>query len=193
MATESRMSDLFIPGFSTKELSKFATREDYIRHLTVPEISKHEKSTQTKEENMDEYEEKEVAFDLVAELNARIKAQKYNFMLSTPANLTVKEGGGYKKRSHIGGEEFEFDSVYKGKTGIICVFKPKAVEKYTHMEMSEKQAMTKLTNFKTIMETQIMTGEIAATVKGAAKRAADDKERQKTASCLDRYSDFGSF
>lgn len=210
MATNSSLwGDLFIPGFNTEDLNKFSSRDAYIEHLTGSkpgrkpgvfepvEMVKPRTETgeyflePTKETLMDET----LNINVVDELKKRIAASSTSermFTLKAPSSLTVKDGGGFKKRPHIGGEEFLLSDVYEGKKEAVFVFKPVAVEKYETMEMTETQANARLNGF-TKAYAKLLSGGLDEARKEHAKKQADEKERTKLADRFDRYEDFGSF
>ena len=133
---------------------------------------------------------------LIEELKTRIADMpvKPKVSLTMPASLTVKEGEGkYKKRSHIGGEEFTLLGVYKGsKKGLIYMFKPVAAESYAIMEMPEADALSKLSNFRDIHRT-LYAGGLGKKRDEALKAAAREKELEQSINKFSQYADFGSF
>ncbi len=149
-----------------------------------------------------EAKEEEMNIDAyVQALSAHLKARAAagdSFMLGEPRQLTCKRANGsFIRRSHIGGEEFAFDSIYVGKKGaLIFVFKPSRAADYQAVEMFEKDAIECLSGFKVAMSDAMSIGALAkwANERNEAQREAELKaEREAVAAHAEHYKDFGAW
>lgn len=183
-----------IPGYSTEKLETFASREEYLKDL-LAYGNKPARRYKTTYENGEKMEEDLEKFSVVGEIDNRIKnmTAKLKVTLSAPRTLTVKQSdGGFKRRAHIGGEEFALTGVYQGKKDLIYTFSPVAAETYVSMEMNEATAEDALYGFKAIRD-QLCSGGLLQARNEAVKNAALEKEREKLADKFKQYDDFGTF
>jgi hypothetical protein len=142
----------------------------------------------------------EVELDLptVAGMLSKYMKQQSNqgvsFMLAGPCKVTCKrKDGSYLKRSHIGGEEFAFESAYVGAKGkMIFNFAPKSASDYQQIELLEHEALNLMSGFKGALDGAMTVGALAGY--GEAKKAAAlQAERESLASRATQYQDFGAW
>ena len=128
---------------------------------------------------------------LVAQMNAILLANQKTFMLGEPLSLTVKRSnGGYSKRPHTGGEDFQALRCYAGKRDkLIYVFRPVDAVDYVEMEMDEAQAKKSLNRFADFLKTYAGS-DFDRTRKEIAKKNAEEAELEKLATRKE-YADLG--
>lgn len=114
--------------------------------------------------------------------------------LLAPATLTVQVAGkGYRKHSHIGGEEFIPQSVYVGKTNrLIFVSKPVDAQPYSEMEMTENEAMTHLDKLRAVAN-MAAGGDFAGELKAIRELESKAREQEAMKDKFSEYADFGSW
>lgn len=112
--------------------------------------------------------------------------------LFAPTMLTVKVvGTGYKKVSHIGGEEFKIDGVYLGKKGkLIFTFAPVDTVTYSHMEMEGDEALASLEHFRNAVDAAV-GGDFVQVATAIRRLEADAREAAASASKFTEYEDIG--
>jgi hypothetical protein len=133
---------------------------------------------------------------IATDIRARLKEiTGQTFMLTGPETLTVKiEESGYKKRPHIGGEEFTVEDVYLGKKGdLIFVFEPISPEGYDVMEMKEADARRSLSGFNGLVD--VMLRGAMTELRQDRQESARTEELKRNENLFDVYAEqgFGSF
>lgn len=115
--------------------------------------------------------------------------------LKGPQVLTVEIAGkGYRKESHIGGEEFKPRSAHVGKKGkIILVFEPRSASSYQTAEFLAEDAFRELDGVEEV--TTIGGTSYAARVAALNKQKQKIRDADLMQARADVYADlgFGSF
>lgn len=176
------LADLLTPGFhssypETWQSTKLAAKLNMEKMMASKESPALEMTT-----SMDA---------LVAQMNAILLANQKTFMLGEPLSLTVKRSnGGYSKRPHTGGEDFQALRCYAGKRDkLIYVFRPVDAADYVEMEMDEAQAKKSLNRFADFLKTYAGS-DFDRTRKEIAKKNAEEAELEKLATRKE-YADLG--
>lgn len=135
----------------------------------------------------------------VERINAHFKSwamEDEKATLLGPGTLTVEGAKGFRKRNHIGGESFIYKSARIGAVArgarIIVVLKPDFAAEYTHVEMSDTEAMGQLDNFRGVMREALGTDFVEEMKR---IRAIDDTARDEVAALakMNEYKDFGAW
>jgi hypothetical protein len=114
--------------------------------------------------------------------------------LSGPGNLTVSvPGKGYRKRNHVGGEEFVAKSARRGASDkIIFVFKPASASEYTEMEMTEVDAAAQLNGGRALLNAAA-GGDFFAELRNIRAIGQKQKQALEVVAKQATYPDFGSW
>lgn len=138
--------------------------------------------------------------DLAQELTEhfeKTQVQSKTFMQVTacalvgPDTLTVSTSKGYRKRTHVGGEEFRPRRAYVGKRGKLLIeFAPLQADDYEHMEMSAQDALAKLSGFD-LLSNFGDDASLADRLRGISRKASVVREQESNESRFDDYKDLG--
>lgn len=97
--------------------------------------------------------------NLANQMSQRLAAtsgQDRRVTLAGPGNMTVTGPSGYRKRNHLGGEEFTMIDVRVGspRNGYPLIFamKPTSVADYSHMEMSQTECEANLNDWRSAVD-----------------------------------------
>lgn len=183
------------------------TRSPPIGGLRIEQVWIDEIDAITNDHSISSFEEqymtKQIAEDLNAEVTMRLtklaegltqyfKDVTTTVKLFAPTMLTVKvPGTGFKKVSHIGGEEFKIDSVYLGKKSkLIFAFNPVDTVTYSQMEMEGDEALAALEHFRNGVDGAV-GGDYVQEVSAIRRLEADAREAVATANKFNEYEDIG--
>jgi hypothetical protein len=117
--------------------------------------------------------------------------------LTGPATLTVEQPGkGYRKKGHVGGEEFKFSSVRIGseKAGarLIFVLTPEAAAEYKTVELTEDEASTHLLSFRQFADLAA-GGDFIEKLREIRRMDTKVRDAEIAVEKMKDYQDFGSW